>query len=364
MAHARGFVAEAIDAYLRDACVLDATGEKRKGVLNGDDMATWEATWEAPLAVDHAGWTVWKLRGPGPRVRCFCRSCKMLAGDDLASMDPVGPDFVHLVTEALKRAFADRESYYGDTALHDIPVDTLLSEAHNAAHRADIGQTASQDHRPGRIAGFEALADAFLARAARRTPEAGVGAGEPTMAHLVNQRGDTVHVDVVDRWGNMVSATPSGGWLKSNPVVPGLGVPLNTRAQMFWLDEGLPTTLAPGARPRTTLSPSMALGPDGTWCAFGTPGGDQQDQWQATFLLRLIHHGMNLQEAIDGPLFHTGHLQSSFFPRAVQPGHLLVEPAFPEATIEGLRQKGHKLEVSAPWRRDGSAPSPAGPMAS
>ena len=125
----------------------------------------------------------------------------MLAGDDLASMDPVGPDFVHLVTEALKRAFADRESYYGDTALHDIPVDTLLSEAHNAAHRADIGQTASHDHRPGRIAGFEALADAFLARAARRTPEAGVGAGEPTMAHLVNQRGDTVHVDVVDPLG-------------------------------------------------------------------------------------------------------------------------------------------------------------------
>ncbi len=348
VAHARGFVAEAIDTFLRDACVLDATGEKRKGVLDGDDMATWEATWEAPLAVDHAGWTVWKC-GAWTQGPVLLQVLQMLSGDDLASMDPVGPEFVHLVTEALKRAFADRESYYGDPALHDIPVDTLLSEAHNAAHRADIGQAASHDHRPGRIEGLETLADAFLARAARRTPEAGVGAGEPTMAHLVNQRGDTVHVDVVDRWGNMVSATPSGGWLKSNPVVPGLGVPLNTRAQMFWLDEGLPTTLAPGARPRTTLSPSMARGPDGTWCAFGTPGGDQQDQWQATFLLRLIHHGLNLQEAIDGPLFHTGHLQSSFFPRAVQPGHLLVEPAFPEATIEGLRAKGHKLEVSAPW---------------
>jgi gamma-glutamyltranspeptidase/glutathione hydrolase len=347
-AHAEGFVAEAIDTYLREACVLDATGERRKGVLTGQDMAEWKATWEAPLAVDHAGWTVWKC-GAWTQGPVLLQLLQMLAGDDLGAMDPTGPDFVHLVTEALKRAFADREAYYGDPALFDIPVDTLLSAEHNAAHRARIGETASHELTPGPIAGLEAQVEAFLARAARRTPEAGVGAGEPTMAHLVNQRGDTVHVDVVDRWGNMVSATPSGGWLKSNPVVPGLGVPLGTRAQMFWLDEGLPTTLTPGARPRTTLSPSMARDAAGAWYAFGTPGGDQQDQWQATFLLRLIHHGMNLQEAIDGPLFHTGHLQSSFFPRAVQPGHLLVEPAFSEATIATLRAKGHGLEVSAPW---------------
>jgi gamma-glutamyltranspeptidase/glutathione hydrolase len=347
-AHAQGFVAEAIDTYLRDACVLDATGERRKGVLTGQDMAEWEATWEAPLSVDHADWTVWKC-GVWSQGPVLLQVLRMLEGDDLGALDPVGPEIVHLVTEALKRAFADRESYYGDPAFADIPVDTLISAAHNAAHRADIGDAASHDLRPGAIAGLEHLAAAFLDRAARRTPEAGVGAGEPTMAHLVNQRGDTVHIDVVDQWGNMVSATPSGGWLKSNPVIPGLGVPLGTRAQMFWLDEGLPTTLTPGARPRTTLSPSMARGSDGSLYAFGTPGGDQQDQWQITFLLRLIHHGMNLQEAIDGPLFHTGHLQSSFFPRAVQPGHLLVEPAFPAATIEALRAKGHKLEVSAPW---------------
>ncbi len=347
-AHAQGFVAEAIDDYLRDACVLDATGERRKGVLTGQDMAGWEASYEAPLAVDHAGWTVWKC-GAWTQGPALLQVLQMLAGDDLSALDPTGPEMVHLTTEALKRAFADRESYYGDPALHDVPIDVLLSDAHNAAHRADIGERASLDMRPGAIAGLEAQVAAFLERAARRTPEAGVGAGEPTMEHLINQKGDTVHIDVVDRWGNMVAATPSGGWLKSNPVIPGLGVPLNTRAQMFWLDEGLPTSLAPGARPRTTLTPSMAHGPDGTAYAFGTPGGDQQDQWQVTFLLRLIHHGMNLQEAIDGPLFHTGHLQSSFFPRAVQPGHLLVEPAFPEATIEALRAKGHRVEVSAPW---------------
>jgi len=158
-----------------------------------------------------------------------------------------------------------------------------------------------------------------------------------------------VHLDVIDRWGNMVSATPSGGWLQSAPVVPGLGMPLNSRAQMFWLEEGLPTSLAPGRRPRTTLSPSMARGPDGTELAFGTPGGDQQDQWQLIYFLRLVHGGLNLQEAIDAPLFHTNHFQSSFYPREVQPGHLMVEPALGEAAIAELRARGHRVEVAEPW---------------
>lgn len=169
------------------------------------------------------------------------------------------------------------------------------------------------------------------------------------MAHLGNRAGDTVHIDVVDRWGNMVSATPSGGWLKSNPVIPGLGVPLNSRAQMFWLREGRPTSLMPGARPRTTLTPSMARMPDGARMAFGTPGGDQQEQWQLSFLLRLIHHDMNVQQAIEAPLFHTGHLQASFYPRETDFGHLMVEPTFGDDVINDLRGRGHRIDVSAPW---------------
>lgn len=344
-----GFVAEAIDSYLREACVLDATGERRKGVMTGQDMARWRATTEAPLSVDHAGWDVWKC-GVWTQGPVLLQALRMLERDDLAAMDPFGSVFVHLVTEALKLGFADREAYYGEPLAADIPVETMLSSAYGAARRAEIGTTASLDQRPGAIAGFEALAQRFLARAARDVDAGpGIGAGEPTMAHLTEKRGDTVHIDVVDQWGLMVSATPSGGWLKSSPVIPGLGVPLNTRAQMFWLEDGLPTSLAPGRRPRTTLSPSMARGPDGTRVAFGTPGGDQQDQWQLIFLLRLIHHGMNLQEAIDGPLFHTGHLQASFYPRGTRPGHLMIEPHFPDATLEALRAQGHLLEVSAPW---------------
>ena len=344
-----GFVAEAIDTYLRDACVMDATGARRKGVMSGQDMADWRASYEPAVSVEHAGWDIYKC-GTWTQGPVLLQCLQMLSGEDLAAMDTVGDAFVHLITEALKLAFADREAYYGDPLTSEIATDTLLSEAYGKARRGKISDKASLDQCPGHIAGQEHLAEAFRERAAREPLEdKGIGIGEPTMAHLTEKRGDTVHIDVVDQWGNAVSATPSGGWLKSNPVIPGLGVPLNTRAQMFWLDEGLPTSLAPGRRPRTTLSPSMARRPDGTRIAFGTPGGDQQDQWQLTFLLRLIHHGMNLQEAIDGPLFHTGHLQASFFPRATKPGHLMAEPHFPAETLNALRARGHRLEVSEPW---------------
>ncbi|NND18376.1 MAG: gamma-glutamyltransferase family protein [Silicimonas sp.] len=345
----QGFVAEAVGTFKRDACVLDATGECRRGVLTGDDMATWSATIEAPIEVETHGVTVWKC-GPWTQGPVLLQALRLLEQDLPDDLEPTGDGYVHRVIEALKLAFADREAYYGDPDFHDIPMDYLLSGDYAARRRAEIGEAASLDQRPGAVPGFERLADAFIERAARRVAtDSGIGTGEPTMAHLVTQDRDTVHIDVIDRWGNAVSATPSGGWLKSNPVVPGLGVPLNTRAQMFWLDEGLPTSLAPGKRPRTTLSPSMARLGDGTRLAFGTPGGDQQDQWQLVFLLRLVHQEMNLQEAIDAPLYHTLHLQSSFFPRGSQPGHLLVEPSIGAETIGRLRARGHKVEVSAPW---------------
>ena len=344
-----GFAAEAIDDFLRDACVIDATGKRRKGVLTGQDMADWRATTEAPVSVGYRGAEVFKC-GPWTQGPVQLQVLRMLEGDDIAALDPTGPDFVHLVTEALKLAFADREAHYGDPEFAEIPLETLLSPDYARARRALIGDTASVEQRPGEIPGFERQAAAFLERAARvTTVDAGIGAGEPTMAHLTNQDRDTVHIDVVDRWGNAVSATPSGGWLKSSPVIPGLGVPLNSRAQMFWLDEGLPTSLAPGRRPRTTLSPSMARGADGWRMAYGTPGGDQQDQWQTIFLLRHLDHGLNLQQAIDAPLFHTAHLQASFYPRGTRPGHLMAEPAFPKATLEALAARGHRLEISEPW---------------
>ncbi|KIC48179.1 gamma-glutamyltransferase family protein [Tateyamaria sp. ANG-S1] len=346
---AEGFVAETIDRFVAKAELMDGLGARRLGVLTGQDMADWRARYEPTVSVSHHGWQVHKC-GAWSQGPVLLQCLQMLRNDPLADLDPLGGDFVHLTTEALKRAFADRDTYYGDPLHADIPLNTLLSDDHAAAHRADISDLATTDDRPGRIPGFDAQIDAYHQRIARgAATTAGVGGGEPTMAHLSNRRGDTVHIDVTDRWGNVVSATPSGGWLQSNPVVPGLGVPLNTRAQMFWLDEGLPTSLAPGRRPRTTLSPSLAIHEDGRAFAFGTPGGDQQDQWQLAFFLRHVHHGLNLQEAIDAPLFHTGHLQSSFYPRDLRRAHLMAEPHFPEATLDALRDKGHAVEVAEPW---------------
>lgn len=353
-AFSQGFVAAAIDEYLGAACVMDATGERRTGVLTGQDIAAWRASYEAPLATGYRGWTVWKpgMWSQGPSL---LQSLNTLAPADLDGA--IDADFVHLVTEAMKLSFADREAYYGDPTNSAIPAARLLDPGYGAERFALIGERASLDQRPGRIAGLEALAEAAIARAARAAARVdgdgvGVGVGEPTMAHLARQSGDTVHLDAIDRWGNMVAATPSGGWLQSNPVVPGLGMALNTRAQMFWLDEGLPTSLAPGRRPRTTLSPSMAQSPDGAMLAFGTPGGDQQDQWQLIFLLRLVHRGRNLQAAIDAPLFHTGHFQESFYPRRADPGRLVIEPAFGNAVIRDLAARGHRISIAEPGASD------------
>ncbi|PUB19144.1 gamma-glutamyltransferase family protein [Yoonia sediminilitoris] len=344
-----GFVAEAIDDWIKEACVMDAAGGRRKGVLTGQDMAGWQATYEDPLSVDYGDWTVWKA-GMWTQGPTFLQSLRILDGSGVDQMDLNGADFVHTVAETMKLAFADREAYYGDPTHTDIPTETLLSKAYGADRQKLIGPKASFEQRPGQIDGFDLWTQEAIKRAGKDVVAGpGAGAGEPTMAHLSEKRGDTVHIDVIDRWGNMISATPSGGWLQSSPVVPGLGMPLNSRAQMFWLTEGLPTSLAPGRRPRTTLSPSMA-GRDGkASLAFGTPGGDQQDQWQLILFLRLVHGGMNLQAGIDAPLFNTSHFQASFYPRATQPGHLMVEPAFGDAVIADLRARGHDLQVAEPW---------------
>ncbi|MBB3644750.1 gamma-glutamyltranspeptidase/glutathione hydrolase [Rhizobium sp. BK619] len=341
----RGFIAEKIDTYLKTAEVMDASGSRHKGVLTANDMATWSATIEEPLTYDYHGWTIAKT-GPWGQGPVFLQALSILKGFDLAAMDPVGADFVHTVTEAMKLAFADREVYYGDPDFSEVPVAHLLSDAYASERRKLIRADASFDLRPGIVPGFEAQHDLTMTMLG-----AASGTGtvyEPTMAHL-EKRGDTVHIDVIDRDGNMVSVTPSGGWLQSSPTVPGLGFCLNSRAQMFWLKPGLPTSLAPGKRPRTTLTPSLGLYEGRPTLAFGTPGGDQQEQWQLSFFLRHVNHQLNLQAAIDQPLFHTAHFPSSFYPRTREPGSLMAEANFGPVVLDALTRKGHKLTVTDPW---------------
>jgi gamma-glutamyltranspeptidase/glutathione hydrolase len=342
----RGFVAEAIEDYLKTAEVLDASGSRHKGVLTAADMAGWSATIEAPQTYDYHGWTVAKT-GPWGQGPVLLQSLALLKGVDVAAMDPLGADFVHTVVETMKLAYADREVYYGDPGFATVPMDQLLSDAYNDQRRKLIGTTASMDLRPGRLPRFENQHDLTMKMLSSMS---GTGAVyEPTMSHLTEKRGDTVHIDVIDRDGNMVSVTPSGGWLQSSPIVPGLGFCLNSRAQMFWLKPGLPTSLAPGKRPRTTLTPSIALYDGRPTLAFGTPGGDQQDQWQLSFFLRYVHHKQNLQAAIDMPLFHTAHFPGSFYPRTSQPGNVMIERNIGTDVLKALRAMGHDITEADPW---------------
>lgn len=334
-----GFIAEAIAGFAARNEVMDSSGRRHRGLLAGDDMASWRASYEEPLTYDYGRYRVAKA-GPWSQAPVFLQQLALLKGFDLGSMDPLGADFTHVVTECAKLAFADREAFYGDPAHVDVPMERLLSDDYNGARRALVGAEASRELRPGAVDGFAST----VRVGERRGPTA--GAGEPTMALA---GGDTCHLDVIDRWGNMVSATPSGGWLQSSPVIPALGFCLGSRMQMFWLEEGLPGSLAPGKRPRTTLSPSFAFRDGEPWMAFGTPGGDGQDQWSLIFFLRHVHHGMNLQAAIDAPTFQSHHFPSSFYPRQADPGRLAVEERLPGETVAELARRGHDVEVIGPW---------------
>jgi gamma-glutamyltranspeptidase/glutathione hydrolase len=321
----RGFVAEAILAA-SESPAMDSSGERHAGVLSGDDLAGFSATVEEPLALDFRGWRVHKT-GPWGQGPVFLQQLALI--DELGEF--LGADHIHRVVEGAKLAFADREAWYGDSA--PVPLDVLLSGAYADERRGLIGDTASGELRPGGP-------DPRLPDPVRGAAAAGVG--EPT-------RGDTCHLDVADRWGNLVSATPSGGWLQSSPAIPGLGFCLGTRAQMFWLQDGLPASLVGGRRPRTTLSPSLGVHEDGTVLAFGTPGGDQQDQWSFEFFLAHAMFSRNLQAAIDAPMFHTEHFPSSFYPREAAPRRVEVEGRVDPGVVAELRRRGHDVEVVGPW---------------
>jgi gamma-glutamyltranspeptidase / glutathione hydrolase len=310
-----GFVADQLHRFC----------EREGGLLTRDDLAGWRATLEPVASFDYRGVTVCKT-GPWGSGPVALQQLALLDGFDLATM--AEEELVHVVTECAKLAFADRDALYGDA---EVPLDTLLSADYNDGRRALVTAGASGEYAPG-LGRLPTLVE----------PQAIAGAGEPT-------RGDTVHLDVVDRWGNMISATPSGGWLQSSPVVPALGWPLGTRAQMFWLEEGLPSSLRPGARPRTTLSPGLALRDGEPWLAWGTPGGDHQEQWALHVFLRHLERGLNLQEAIDAPEFGTDHLISSFYPRGFRPRSLELEGRFAPDVVAGLRDRGHDVTVAADW---------------
>ncbi len=342
----RGFVAEAIGAFSESAEIMDTSGERHRGLITADDLAAWSPSVEEPVTFDYHEYTVCKT-GPWGQGPVFLQQLALLSGFDLTEMGPGSPDWVHTIIEASKLAFADREAWYGDPKFTDVPLTDLLSTDYTDERRKLITDDASLALRPGSPGG----------RTPRmpRYPDSleidlgASGAGEPTIMASGLTRGDTCHLDVVDSDGMMISATPSGGWFQGSPTVPGLGFCLSTRGQMFWAEEGLPNSLRPGARPRTTLTPSFALRDGEPWLAFGTPGGDFQDQWTLHFFLNIVHGGRNLQAAIDEPSFHSIHMPNSFYPRDTHLGHMLMEGRFDPQTIATLRKRGHLVKVVDDW---------------
>jgi gamma-glutamyltranspeptidase/glutathione hydrolase len=377
-----GFVAEEIGKFTVGA-VMDVTGERHRGLLTGHDLAIWHARLEAPVTYEYEGLEVCKT-GPWGQGPVFLQQLALLSGNGAAvaaaemgfasdihdvgrgaAMEPGSAEFIHHITEVSKLAFADREAWYGDPDYFNVPLEHLLSKDYNDERRKLIGDTASMELRPGRPGGREPKLPDFAThsfgmkdpgssnRDWRGSGDPGIdpATGEPLgrSTHAQARRGDTCHLDVADRWGNMVTATPSGGWLQSSPVIPSLGFCLGTRGQMFTLTPGLPATIAPGKRPRTTLTPTLVLRGGQPHLAFGTPGGDQQDQWTLAFFLNHVNFGMNLQEAIDFPAFHSAHMPSSFYPRQASPGRLDVESRVGDDTVGELRRRGHRVHIQPPW---------------
>jgi len=339
-----GFVADAIERAAQQLH-RHSDGGDYAGVIDAADLAALEIGAEDPVTLDFRGVTVCKAPfwSQGP---VLLQALAILDNFDGPDLDPDTEQGAHTILEALKLAMADRDAYYGEAADDGDVLRALLTPEYAKERAALITDRACADWRPGTIPG----------RAPYRPPlrtidevTSGVGTGEPTVRPTGETRGDTVHLDVVDRWGNIVSATPSGGWLQSNPTIPELGFCLGTRLQMTWLDPKSPSALRPGRRPRTTLTPTILRRDGEVVSALGSPGGDQQDQWQLLYLLRTVVGGKSAQAAIDAPMFHTTAAAQSFWPREWTPGGAVIEDRAGADVIEGLRRRGHHLTVSGPW---------------
>jgi gamma-glutamyltranspeptidase / glutathione hydrolase len=305
--------------------------QQHGGLLDADDLAAFKTKVETPVSVRYRGYEVFKC-GPWSQGPVFLQQLRLLEGYDLRALGHNTAAYIHLVTEASKLAFADREAYYGDPDFVRVPIRELFSDGYTAARRTLIdADHASLELRPGDPLHGKPL--------------------KPGQGPLVGrewQRG-TVHVAVVDRHRNLVAATPSGAWIASSPVIDGLGFPLTSRIQVFYLDPQHPNALAPRKRPRTTLTPSLVLRHSQPCMAFGTMGLDQQDQWTLQCFLNVVEFGMPLQEAIEAPKFSSKHFPSSIYPHTAEPGVLRVEGRVPYEARRALQALGHQIVIQPDW---------------
>ncbi len=323
----RGPIAEDIVEFMQTFKCRDVYGQEHHGMLSLEDMAEYSARIEEPLTSNYRGFDVYKC-DTWCQGAVLLQQLNLLEGYDLASMGHNTVEYLHTWVECAKLAFADREQYYADPDFVDVPLHMLLSKEYADERRALVDpDTASMELRPGGV------------------PPVEMGqSGDESQFE-----GDTVHLEAVDRDGNMLSATPSGAWIRTSPLIPGLGFCMSTRAQMMHLDPDHVEKLEPGKKPSTTLTPSLAMKDGAPYMVFGTPGGDCQDQWSLQFFINHVDFGMNVQLALDQPTVHIRHMPASFWPHAAQPGRVFVEPRISKEVVEGLKAKGHEIVMSEPW---------------
>ena len=323
----QGFVAEAIHEFARQP-QFDAQGRRYPGVISADDLARYQSGYEEPASLDWRGWTICKP-GPWSQGPVQLQQLALLDGLDVTGAEHDPAQRVHLIAETAKLAYADRDAYYGD--IPDVPLGALLSPAYTRQRCLLVGSDASHELRPGRVGQREP-----------RLPPALATGDRPLTS------GDTCHIDAVDRHGNMISVTPSGGFLMNSPVIGPLGFPLGTRLEMTRLEEEHPNTLRPGRRPRTTITPTMVTRSGDPVLAFGSPGADLQEQWCLQFFLG-FSSGLEAQQAVEAPRCHTTHLISSFVPHKAELGRLVVEPQVGDEAVAELRDRGHDVMVASPY---------------
>ena len=263
----------------------------------------------------------------------------LLEGYDLQAMGHNSADYIHTLTEVMKLGFADRDRYYGDPDFVRVPGAELLSKEYATLRRTLISnKSASLEQRPGDPVNKRPLLN-------NGVQPGSIGASRVPEGERAN---DTTCVNVVDKDGNMFSATPSGAWLPT--VVAGdTGVMLGQRMQSFLLEDGHPNVLQPGKRPRITLTPTLVMKDGKPLMVLSTPGGDNQDQSLIQVLLNIVAFGMNVQEAVEAPRFQTLHLVSSFDDHRFNPGVLNLEDRIDKQVAADLQSRGHKVEMHTAW---------------
>ena len=326
----RGEIARKIDAFSR------ANG----GLLRYEDMAQFRLEPEEAVSTNFQGYQVYKpgFWSQGPAM---IETLNLLNPLDLASMKLNSAEYIHTVAEALKLAYADRDTYYGDPRFSKVPAARLLSASYADERRKLIGPLASQVFRPGKIG---------------EHPPQHPSESEIVRLHIDDalMAKDTTCVDAIDQAGITFSATPSGAWLPS--VIAGdTGIPLTERAQSFLLVPGHPNELGPGKRPRVTLSPTIVTKDGKAFLALSTPGGDNQEQSLIQVLLNVIEFKMNAEAALEAPRFQTRHLVSSFDNHAMNPGDLLLDERTAPQVLGELAEKKHRLGTRSRWS-SGAAP--------